>query len=209
MTETNPTVSAPRDSTLKSNILFLRKFLRHGITIASIWPSSRWLARETIKQVDFDRARVIVELGAGTGPITDAVVSKLKPHTQFLAIERDADFARILRERFKGHANLEIIHADVRELDSILKARGITEVDYFVSGLPTPSLPVGVRRRLLASIRRYMPEHGVFSNITEVPWYYWRYYRNVFQSVDFKLVVANMPPGGVYHCRAVRRVRPT
>jgi len=206
MTETDATVSA--DSTLKSNILFFRKFLRHGITIASVWPSSRWLARATIREVNFAQAKVIVELGAGTGPITEAVVRRLQPHTRFLAIERDADFARILRERFRDRPNMEIIHADVRDLDTILKTRGIAEVDYFVSGLPTPSLPVGVRRRLMASIRRYLTAEGVFSNITEVPWYYWRYYNKVFQDVNFQFVARNMPPGGVYHCRSVRRLRP-
>src|SRR2546430_849385 len=117
MSQTNATVSteAPAESLLKSNLVFLLKFLRHGTTIASIWPSSKALSRATINQVDFERAQVIVELGAGTGPITDAIMERLKPHTRFIAIERDADFAKILRDRFKGAANLEIVHADVRE----------------------------------------------------------------------------------------------
>lgn len=191
-------------SQLKSNFLFLGKFLRHGINIASIWPSSKSLARATIKEVNWDKANVIVELGAGTGPITDQVIKRLKPHTTFIAIERDADFARILRERFNNLPNVEIVHADVRDLDAILKARGITKVDYFVCGLPTPFLPEGVQKRLLASVRKYMPAHGVFSNITEVPLIYMKYYRSVFKDVNFQLVVANMPPGGVYHCRAVK-----
>jgi phosphatidylethanolamine/phosphatidyl-N-methylethanolamine N-methyltransferase len=210
MGETNVAVAAESssESVLKSNFVFLLKFLRHGTTIASFWPSSKALSRATINQVDFDRAKVIVELGAGTGPITDAIMERLKPHTRFIAIERDADFARILRDRFKGASNLEIVHADVRDLDGVLKARGIETVDYFVSGLPTPSLPIGVRRRMLASIRRYLAEHGVFSNITEIPWYYLRYYKNVFKDVDFQFVAANLPPGGVYHCRAMRSVKP-
>lgn len=197
-------MSQAKVSQLKSNFLFLGKFLRHGINIASIWPSSKSLARATIKEVNWDKANVIVELGAGTGPITDQVIKRLKPHTTFIAIERDADFARILRERFNNLPNVEIVHADVRDLDAILKARGITKVDYFVCGLPTPFLPEGVQKRLLASVRKYMPAHGVFSNITEVPLIYMKYYRSVFKDVNFQLVVANMPPGGVYHCRAVK-----
>ncbi len=211
MTQTDsavPDTNVQVDPTIKTNLLFLRKFLRGGGAIASIWPSSKSLARASVSEVDFDRAKVIVELGAGTGPITEAVVARLKPHTKFIAIERDADFAKILRQRFAGATNFEIVHADVRELDAILKARKITQVDYFVSGLPTPSLPVGVRRRVIAVIRRYMPEHGVFSNITEVPLYYFPYYRKVFQNVQFQFVPVNMPPGGVYHCRTVRRNRP-
>jgi phosphatidylethanolamine/phosphatidyl-N-methylethanolamine N-methyltransferase len=198
------TGNAVKGRDVKHSLLFFRKFLRHGITIASIWPSSRSLARATVKEVDWDRAKVIVELGAGTGPITDQVIGRLKAHTRFIAIERDADFARILRDRFANLPNVEIVHADVRDLDAILKKRGITKVDYFVSGLPTPSLPEGVQRRMLASVRKYMPAHGVYSNITEIPYFYLKYYKSVFRDVNFQMVVTNMPPGGVYHCRAMK-----
>jgi phospholipid N-methyltransferase len=86
----------------------------------------------------------------------------------------------------------------------VLKSRGIEQVDYFISGLPTPSLPVHVRRRMFVSIRRYLSPGGVFSNITEVPWFYLKYYKSVFQDVSFDLVAFNVPPGGVYHCRSIR-----
>jgi len=196
---------ARRNGQAKANLLFFRKFLRHGMGIASVWPSSKSLARATIRQVDWDKAKVIVELGAGTGAITEEVVARLKPHTRFLAIERDADFVRVLRERFSGLPNLEIIHRDVREIDGILWARGITNVDYFLSGLPTPSLPPSVRTRMFAGVRKYMSPHGVYSNITEVPLLYRRHYKGWFEDVKFQFVPVNMPPGGVYHCRSIAR----
>jgi phospholipid N-methyltransferase len=192
-----------RNSQIKSNLLFLGKFLRHGTKIASVWPSSKMLARATIKEVDWEKANVIVELGAGTGAITEEVIARLKPHTKFLAIERDADFVRILRERFSGLANVEIIHADVRDIDAILRAHGIMKVDYFLSGLPTPSLPPVVRGRMFAGVRKYMAPHGVYSNITEIPLLHWRHYKGWFEKVEFQFVPVNVPPGGVYHCRAI------
>jgi len=198
-------MSKPRSkSQMKANFVFFGKFLRHGTKIASFWPSSKTLARATVKKVDWASAQVIVELGAGTGPITNEVIKRLKPHTRFLAIERDPDFARILKERFADMPNVEIIEGDVRELDTILKARGIAKVDYFLSGLPTPSLPLGVRRRVFASVRRYMTPTGFYSNITEMPYVYWKYYKNIFKHVDFQFVAVNLPPAGVYHCQTVR-----
>ena len=190
---------------LHPNLLFLSKFLRHGTKIASVWPSSRALSKATIQRVNFDTAKVIVELGAGTGPITDEVIRRLKPQTKFLAIERDADFARVLRQRFSDLPNVEIIHADVRDLGALLEARHITAVDYFLSGLPTPSLPPDVRKDMLASVRKYMAPHGLFSNITEIPYFYWKYYKNFFHKVDFQFVAINMPPGGVYHCHTMKQ----
>src|ERR1700753_3968329 len=93
---------------LRENFLFLSKFFKHGVTIASIWPSSPALSRATIKEIDWDTAKVVVELGAGTGPITDQIIRRLKPHTTFIAIERDKDVAQSLQQRFSGHKNLHI-----------------------------------------------------------------------------------------------------
>jgi phospholipid N-methyltransferase len=199
-----PAAPPRRKNKITHNFLFLSKFLRHGTTIASFWPSSKALSKATIKEIDWNKAKVIVELGAGTGPITDQIIKRLKPHTTFIAIERDKDFARILQERFSGHKNVHIIQADVRDLDTVLKRQGVKHVDAFISGLPTPSLPVGVRKRMLACVRRYLVDGGVFSNITEIPFIYWKYYRTIFKDVSFQFVAINMPPGGVYHCRACK-----
>src|SRR5271170_7949125 len=101
--------SSSKNPHIKHNFLFLSKFMRHGITIASVWPSSKALSKATIKEIDWNKAKVIVELGAGTGPITDQIIKRLKPHTTFIAIERDKDFAKILRQRFDGQKNVHII----------------------------------------------------------------------------------------------------
>ena len=193
-------------SLLRHNLLFLTKFFRHGTRIASVWPSSRFMAAASLQSIDWNQAGVIVELGAGTGPITQQALQRLRPHTRFIAIERDRDFVRILRQRFTGRPNVQIIHGDVGDLAAILAAQGIARqgVDHFVSGLGTPSLPEEVQRRMFAAVRDYLKPHGVFSNITEVPWFYMRWYKAMFEHVSFQLVALNMPPGGVYHCRMLR-----
>ena len=192
------------DGQLRNSLLFMGKFFKHGRKIGSVWPSSKSLSLATLNQVDWQQAKIIVELGAGTGPITSAIIDRLQPHTTLLAIERDHDFARVLQKRFAEHTNVEIIHGDVREIDSILKARKIENVDYFISGLATPSLPLGVQKRMFVAVRKYLAPHGVFSNITEVPLWYRRYYKGLFTNVKFQFVPINIPPGGVYHCRKIR-----
>ncbi len=204
--DTVPHAGSPQPSLLRHNLLFMTKFFRHGTRIASVWPSSRFMAAASLKSIDWDQARVIVELGAGTGPITQQALQRLQPHTRFIAIERDRDFVRILRQRFAGRTNVEIIHGDVGDLAEILSAQHVARhgVDHFVSGLGTPSLPEPVQRRMFAAVRDYLKPHGVFSNITEVPWFYMRWYKAMFEHVSFQLVALNMPPGGVYHCRLLR-----
>ena len=52
---------------MRDFFLFLGKFFKHGTAIASLAPSSRWLSRTTLRNIPWDRARVVVELGVRQG----------------------------------------------------------------------------------------------------------------------------------------------
>jgi phospholipid N-methyltransferase len=184
--------------------LFLGKFFRQGTAIASLAPSSPWLARTTLRNVDWSRARVLVELGAGTGPITRVLADKAAPECRVVVLERDADFARLLRARFAHLAHLEIIEADVRDLAALLADRGIARVDHVISGLPVPSFPKDLQRALFRNVRGVLDPSGTFNQITELPWVYWRFYRRFFREVAFRFEPRNFPPAGAYFCRGVR-----
>jgi phospholipid N-methyltransferase len=186
--------------------LFFGKFLRHGTAIASLAPSSRWLARATVRNVDWERARVLVELGAGTGPITRVLIEKAHPECRLLVLERDPDFARLLRARFQDRSNCEVIEADVCALDGIMVDRGIAQADYVISGLPVPSFPRELQRALFQSVRRWLAPEGTFNQITEMPWVYWRFYRQFFDEVRFVFEPRNLPPAGAYFCRGSKEL---
>src|SRR5262245_11588813 len=147
--------------------LFFGKFLRHGTKIASLAPSSRWLSRATVRNIDWAAARVVVELGAGTGPITKVLAELAPEHCRVLVIERDPDFARLLRERFQAHANFEIIEADCRELGTLLAERGIDRADYVISGLPVPSFPAELQTELFRAVSKVLAPGGSYNQITE------------------------------------------
>ncbi|WP_165073577.1 ornithine lipid N-methyltransferase [Paludisphaera rhizosphaerae] len=185
-------------------ILFLGKFLRHGTAIASLAPSSRWLAQATVSNIDWSIPNVIVELGAGTGPITRVLAERSSPVDRVLVVERDPDFARMLRDRFGGLPNLELIEGDARDLAGMLHDRGIDRVDHVVSGLPTPSLPKDVQRELIRVVGQVLKPEGTFNQITEMPWVYRGLYRRLFEDVQFHFEPRNFPPAGVYICRGVR-----
>ncbi len=191
---------------MKDFFLFLGKFAKHGTAIASLAPSSPWLSRTTVGNVDWDRAKVVVELGAGTGPITRVIAERARPGCKVIVLERDPDFARLLRERFQGNANFEIIEGDVRNLAEMLAERGIGQVDYVISGLPVPSFPKDLQRDLFKVVRTVMAPDGTYNQITEMPWVYWRFYRRFFDDVRFSFQPLNFPPAGAYFCRGVKDI---
>ncbi len=189
---------------MRDSFLFLGKFLKHGTAIASLWPSSRWLSRATVRNVDWSRARVIVELGAGTGPITKVLAERAHPDCRVIALERDADFARLLRARFAGTPHVEVVEGDVRDLATILADRGIDQADYMISGLPVPSFPKDLQRDLFQVVRRVLAPGGTYNQITEIPWVYQGLYRKFFQDVRFAFEPRNLPPAGAYFCRGFK-----
>jgi phosphatidylethanolamine/phosphatidyl-N-methylethanolamine N-methyltransferase len=184
--------------------LFLGKFLRQGTAIASLAPSSPWLSRTTVRNIDWSSSRVVVELGAGTGPITRVLADQAPETCRLVVLERDPDFARLLRERFSGRTNLDVVEGDVRDLAEILGERGIQRADTIVSGLPVPSFPEDLTRSLFRVVGKVLSPSGTFNQITELPWVYWRFYRRYFEDVRFAFEPRNLPPAGAYFCRGVK-----
>ncbi len=186
--------------------LFLGKFLKQGTAIASLAPSSPWLSRTTVRNIDWAAARVIVELGAGTGPITRVLAAQALPGCRVVVLERDPDFCRLLHERFADRADLDVVQGDVRHLAAILADRGIIQADYIVSGLPVPSFPRDLQQALFRVVREVLRPEGTFNQITELPWVYLRFYRKYFEDVQFVFEPRNLPPAGAYFCRQVKPI---
>jgi phosphatidylethanolamine/phosphatidyl-N-methylethanolamine N-methyltransferase len=180
--------------------LFLRKFLRHGTRVASFTPSSRSLALAMCRGIDPSRPQTILDVGAGTGAVTVAAAATMHSQSRLIAIELDPDFAAILRARCPRAL---VLCADVAHIDERLESLGITRFDVMLSGLPVPSLPRSINGALLQCLAQ-RGRDAIFSQLTLMPWVYQRMYQRLFEQVDFQLVVGNLPPGGVYHCRTLR-----
>lgn len=191
-----------RGMTAQGNGLFLKKFLQKGRGISAATPSSRFLSEAVCAAVDFSKPSTIVEVGAGTGAITEVILEHLRPHHRFVMLEFDPDFCDILRQRFP---NIDLIQGDVGEIEGPLASMGIGKVDYVLSGLPTPNLPPKSLAKMMRWLRRSLAPDGVFSQITVIPLYYKSFYKQLFANVEYEMVWLNAPPGGVYYCRSPRR----
>jgi phospholipid N-methyltransferase len=181
--------------------LMMKAFWRKGRSVASFAPSSRFMARSVVKNIDFDSAKCIVELGAGTGPITAELVRRVRPQTRLLVIELDPVLCGRLKSRFP---QVDVVQGDACHFDKLLHDRGIHQVDHVCSGLPLPSFPADLRDAILATSSRMLVPGGSFRQLTVMPLIYYRLYCRYFDDVRFRFVPLNMPPGGVYVCRGFR-----
>lgn len=181
--------------------LFLKRFWEQRSAVASVSPSSRWLAHSAAEGIRPEDDPTVVELGAGTGPITAELVKALAGRGRLVVVERDAAFCAHLRRRFPG---VEVVRADATGLDSLLDDLGIGHVEHVVSALPMWWLPDAPRLRLLHAIGDRLDGTGSLHQVTSAPWLQGRLYRGLFQEVRFRFVPLNLPPGGVYQCRGWR-----
>jgi len=205
-TNPNPPARAPKGPDWW---LMMKAFLTQGKRVASFAPSSRFMARKILDGIDWTRTRTIVELGAGTGPITTAMVKAARPDTKLVVIELDPTLCGRLRDRFRDAPNVDVILGDATKFGELLAERGIPKVDHVLSGLPLPSFPAAARDAVLEVSARTLSEGGTFRQLTVMPMIYYKLYRRYFEEVRFRFVPFNLPPGGVYVCRGYRAPGPT
>src|SRR5690348_11215160 len=90
---------------------FLHNWMRTPVSIGAVLPSSRLLAR--LMTADLRPGARVMELGAGTGSVTRAILdSGVRPEDLYL-VERNEEFAAILRRRFPRSP---VLHTDVCSL---------------------------------------------------------------------------------------------
>src|SRR3954465_2755100 len=110
--------------------LVFRKFLTNARTVATVAASSRALSRAILRGIDWSTPKTVVELGAGTGPITAELVKVAPPPARVGVNEFLPDFCQALRQKFPG---LDVAEGDAKKLAEMLAGRGITQVDYVLS----------------------------------------------------------------------------
>lgn len=140
--------------------VFFRSWLRDPFNVAAIAPSSRWLARLMATGVH-SRARV-VELGAGTGTLTAALLDVgVRPENLFL-VEQHPDFVAVLRSRFPSAT---VVQADAAALTRSLGVlRG--SIDYVISGLPILWFNRDKKAAILAEAFELLTRAGRFHQFT-------------------------------------------
>ena len=109
-------------------------------------PSGRALARTMAAYIDPSRPGPIVELGPGTGPVTEALVAQGIDPARLVLVEFDPTFCRLLRARYP---KATVVQGDAYSLKRLLTGLMQNPAAGVVSGLPLFTKPLRMRLRLL------------------------------------------------------------
>lgn len=140
--------TATQSSAAEEGLLFLRRWLAHPLKVGAVLPSSPALARLVAKQVPNQPDQAVVELGAGTGSITKALLAAGISPERLFVVEIDADLCAFLRKQLP---QVQVIHGDAGRLPELIPSKWHGKVSTVISGIPMITLPIEVQQRLVSS----------------------------------------------------------
>ena len=174
---------------------FLRAFVANPRQVGAVLPTSRWAVRDMLDLADVPAARLVVELGAGTGGATQEILARMGPDARLLALEIDPALARMLEARFDD-PRLQVLCDSAENLKTHLDGE---PVDVLVSMLPFTSLDAPLRRSILDALPAVLAPSGVLL-VIQYSALIQGELRKRFASVRRRVSVINVPPAILFAC---------
>lgn len=150
-------------TSLKSRLVFYSQVLRATSQVGAFSLTSKAVARKVAERIRRDRASGplrILEVGAGTGAATRAVLERLHPEDRFDIYEINAEFVRYLRQELEGRPGPKIA---IHEADATVAIGEDERFDAIVSTLPLLNMPPEAVRRIFDLYARVLVPGGTLS----------------------------------------------
>ncbi len=180
---------------MTSSVRFLKKFFNSPASIGSIVPSSPILVASIMAAVEWEQAKVIVELGAGTGVVTRAINSRRRHGSIFIGFEKDEQMLHDVKRRCPD----VIMRADAFHLQAELLNLGYSRADCIISCLPFANFDRRQKAQLLDSIYNALRPGGMFIAF-QYSLQLQAQLESVYEEVECQFVMRNIPPAFVYIC---------
>ena len=182
-------------SIVADEVRFLRSWMGRPLTTGAVSPSGKALTRLMASFVDPLDERPVVELGPGTGVVTEALLERGVAAGRIVSIEFNPDFCALLRRRFP---DVRIVEGDAYGFSRTLAGKAEGELSAVVSSLPLFTRPPEQRRQLILDALDRLPAGRPFIQfsyalVPPVPAEAAR-----FSVTATSWVVMNLPPARVW-----------
>ena len=148
---------------LDDEMQFIRSWIEKPLSTGAVMPSSRGLARAMARYVDPQSVGPVIELGPGTGPVTEALVKHGVDPSRLVLVEFNPDFCRLLRARYPSAT---VVQGDAYRLKRLLEIYVREPAAAIVSGLPLVTKPLRTRLRLISDAMTLLAEGAPFVQFT-------------------------------------------
>jgi phosphatidylethanolamine/phosphatidyl-N-methylethanolamine N-methyltransferase len=139
-------VRALKKPRLDDEVRFLRSWIEKPLHVGAVMPSGRFLARTMAHYVDPHAEGPVVELGPGTGAITNALIERGVDQKRLVLVEYNPGFCALLRDRYP---QAKVVQGDAYKLRDTLWNVLSAPATAVVSGLPLVTKPMMTRIKLI------------------------------------------------------------
>jgi phospholipid N-methyltransferase len=178
--------------------LFARNFIKHPNMVGWMLPSSPFVVDGVLKQVDWDKARVIVEYGPGVGTFTTKVLDRMRPDATLIALEINPDFFKFLGKSLRD-PRFHLVQESAADIDAVLSRLGISHVDYVISGIPFKTLPHALRDTIVRKTHDVLHPSGSFL-VYQLSRVALPYLEKVFGTVKRDFELLSLIPAHMFYC---------
>ena len=194
---------AKKNLRLDDEMRFIRSWIEKPLSTGAVMPSSRALARTMASYVDPQSSGPVIELGPGTGPVTEALVAHGIDPARLVLVEFNPTFCRLLRTRYPAAT---VIQGDAYRLRRLLETYVREPAAAVVSGLPLVTKPVRTRLRLISDALALLAPGAPFiqftyAMVTPIP-----KALSGIKAEASELIWMNVPPARVWVYRGAKAV---
>jgi phospholipid N-methyltransferase len=178
--------------------LFAKNFFKHPNMLGWVFPSSRFVVEEVLKQVDWSNARVIVEYGPGVGTFTRDILQRMRPDASLVAMEINEEFCKFLSSSVHD-PRFHLLQESATEIGPALKRLGLAAPDYVISGIPFKTLREELRGEIVRKTHAALQPEGRFL-VYQMSTVVRPYLKSVFGRVHEDFEMVNIIPARLYYC---------
>lgn len=137
--------------------LFFRRWLRNPLQMGSIVPSSPSLCARIAAAVERGPDEYVLELGAGTGVVSKALLAAGVPPERLVVVEIVPEMAEHLRERLPG---VNVVCGDAFDLARALPGHVQGRIGTAICGIPLVLLPLERQQAFVDAVEAVAPGKG-------------------------------------------------
>ncbi len=184
----------------KNSLLFFKEFLRSPFTVGSICPSSTLLTKQLVTAIPAHCQGMIIDLGAGTGIVTEQLLTCGYPETKVVAIEKSSELASVISRRWP---KIQVINNDAASaLSDLYKTGTHLPVDAIISSLPLRVLPAASVCEIMNGVCKLISDDGCLIQYSYAVWMKFPLQDYGLHPDGSTFVLGNLPPAKVERYRA-------
>lgn len=193
-------------STLAEAATFFSAFVRNPGSVGAVFPASRYLARSMLEGIELNPDDVVLELGPGTGSITEHMPACFQLMPQYVGIEREQRFVEHLRRRLP---EMNFVHGLAENAGQIYQAHHQGYPKAIISSLPFASLSRQLQTDIIENLDELMGEGTVFRTYQYLNAYFlpsgFRFRKRMAETFGAptaqRIQLFNLPPAVVFTWR--------